>query len=67
MKRILFIVVITSVAMACGNSSGESDYSDTTINSTTPPPKQDTNPIGIMMGDSSIGINDSLKIDSFKK
>ena len=67
MRRILFVVVISSVGLACGNSNRGSDDSDTTVNSTTPPPKQDTNPIGIMMGDSSIGINDSLKIDSLKK
>ncbi len=53
--------------MACGSNSEGSTDSDTTVNSTTPPPNRDTNSIGIMMGDTSIGINDSLKKDSLKK
>jgi hypothetical protein len=63
MKRILLVVAIAGVLIACGNGSENSTDSDTTlnINSTTPPPRRDTNPIGIMMGDTSIGINDSLK------
>lgn len=61
MKKMLLIVAIISVLTACGNGSENSANSDSTINSTTPPPKRDKNPIGIMMGDTSIGINDSLK------
>ena len=62
MKRIL-IIAIGVVFMACGNGSESAADSDTTsnVNSTTPPPKSDTNPIGVMMGDTTIGINDSLK------
>ncbi len=69
MKRILLTIVIAGIFMACGNGSESSADSDTTsnINSTTPPPKRDTNPIGIMMGDTSIALNDSLKKDSLKK
>ena len=63
MKRILLIIAIAGVFMACGNGSESAADADTTSNvtSTTPPPKRDTNPIGIMMGDTTIGINDSLK------
>jgi hypothetical protein len=61
MKRILLVVPIACVFFECRNGSGDSTDSDTMINSTTPPPKRDTNSIGIMMGDTSIGINDSLK------
>jgi hypothetical protein len=60
MKRILLITILAGVFMACGNGSESADGSDTTVTSTTPP-KQDTNPIGVMMGDTTIGINDSLK------
>ena len=60
MKRIL-IIPIAVIFMACGNGSESAADSDTTVNSTTPPPKSDTNPIGVMMGDTTIGINDSLK------
>lgn len=67
MKRIILIIAIASVFTSCGNSSESPADADTTVNSTTPPPKQDTNPIGIMMGDTTIGINDSLKKDSLKK
>lgn len=67
MKRILVVVAIACVFTACGNSSEGAADSDTTIHSTTPPPKEDTNPIGIMMGDTSISLNDSLKMDSLKK
>jgi ABC-type glycerol-3-phosphate transport system substrate-binding protein len=61
MKRILLMTVLAGVFMACGNGSESADGSDTTVSSTTPPAKADTNPIGIMMGDTTIGINDSLK------
>lgn len=67
MKRILLVVAIIGVFAACGTGSEGSADSDTTVSSTTPPPKEDTNPIGIMMGDTTIGINDSLKKDSLKK
>ena len=75
MKKFVLIVAIASVFTSCGNSSesaadadtASSADSDTTIHSTTPPPKKDTNPIGIMMGDTTIGINDSLKKDSLKR
>jgi hypothetical protein len=68
MKRIL-IIPIAVVFMGCGNGSESAADSDTTsnVNSTTPPPKPDTNPIGVMMGDTTIGINDSLKKDNMKK
>jgi hypothetical protein len=66
MKRIL-IIPIAVVFMGCGNDSESGSGSDTTVNSTTPPPKSDTNPIGVMMGDTTIGINDSLKKDNMKK
>ena len=61
MKRILFVVAIAGGFIACGNGNEGSANTDTSVNSTTPPPKKDTNPIGIMMGDTTIGINDSLK------
>jgi len=68
MKGILFTIMIAGVLVACNNSSEGSTGSDadTNVQSTTPPPKKDTNPIGIMMGDTTIGINDSLKKDSIK-
>jgi hypothetical protein len=67
MKRILFTVMLAGFLAACNNSTEDSTGSDTTnVQSTTPPPKKDTNPIGIMMGDTTIGINDSLKKDSVK-
>jgi hypothetical protein len=61
MKKIILIIAIASVCTSCGNSSESTAGADTNVNSTTPPPKRDTNPIGIMMGDTTIGINDSLK------
>ncbi|MBD0277599.1 MAG: hypothetical protein ICV51_06600 [Flavisolibacter sp.] len=77
MNKILLIIAIAVVFMACGNGRESAPNSDTTssaasdttsnVQSTTPPPKKDTNPIGIMMGDTTIGINDSLKKDSLKK
>jgi hypothetical protein len=67
MKRILLLFAMAGVFVACGNGSEDSTDSDTTVNSTTPPPKPDTNPIGVMMGDTTIGINDSMKKDSVKK
>ena len=67
MKRILLVVVASGIFIACGNGGENSPGADTTVSSTTPPDKPDTNSIGIMMGDTSIGINDSLTIDSVKK
>jgi hypothetical protein len=68
MKRILLITTITSIFIACdGNRSKSAADADTTATSTTPPARQDTNPIGIMMGDTTIGINDSLKNGSPQK
>lgn len=67
MKRILLGVVITGFIMACGNGGENNAGADSTVSSTTPPSKPDTNSIGIMMGDTSIGINDSLNKDSLKK
>jgi hypothetical protein len=67
--RVFFLMLtIAGVLVACNNSSEGSTGSDTDTNvsSTTPPPKKDTNSIGIMMGDTTIGINDSLKKDSLK-
>ena len=67
MNKFVLIVAIAGVFAACGNSSESAAEADTTVNSTTPPPSRDTNPIGIMMGDTTIGINDSLKKNSLKK
>ncbi|WP_018612282.1 hypothetical protein [Segetibacter koreensis] len=61
MKKKLLIVAIPAILVACADGSGSAADSDTNVSSTTPPPKPDTNPIGIMMGDTTIGINDSLK------
>jgi hypothetical protein len=61
MKKIVLIVALASILISCGNGSGSAADSDTNVSSTTPPAKADTNPIGIMMGDTTIGINDSLK------
>ena len=71
MKRITLMIAIASVFTACGGNSNKSEYAEdadtTAVTSTTPPARQDTNPIGIMMGDTTIGINDSLKNGSLKK
>jgi hypothetical protein len=61
MKRILLIIAIAGIFMACGNGSESTSGADTNVNSTTPPASSDTNPVGVMMGDTTIGINDSLK------
>jgi hypothetical protein len=61
MRKIILIVAIVPVFFSCKNGSGSAADSDTNVSSTTPPAKADTNPIGIMMGDTTIGINDSLK------
>ena len=68
MKKMVLIVAIAGVFISCGNAGeGAATDNDTNVNSTTPPPKKDTNPIGIMMGDTTIGINDTLKKNSLKK
>ncbi len=67
MKTILLIAAIASILTSCGRSRESAADADTTATSTTPPPEQDTNPVGIMMGDTTIGINDSLKKDSLEK
>lgn len=70
MKRIIMIVVFAAVVCSCGSSNNKDENAnseDTNVVSTTPPANRDTNPIGVMMGDTSIGINDSLKKDSLKK
>jgi PBP1b-binding outer membrane lipoprotein LpoB len=68
MKRITLVIAISLVFTSCdGNRSERATDADTTATSTTPPARQDTNPIGIMMGDTTIGINDSLKNGSPKK
>jgi hypothetical protein len=67
MKRMILIIATASLFTNCGNSSESDAGADTTVTSTTPPPTRETNPVGIMMGDTTIGINDSLKKDSLKK
>jgi ABC-type oligopeptide transport system substrate-binding subunit len=63
MKKILLGLTIAGVFTACGKggeSATDSD-SNTNINSTTPPATSDTtNPIGVMMSDTSTSISDSL-------
>jgi hypothetical protein len=66
-KMLLIVVAITAIFMGCKNGNGSAADTDTNVSSTTAPPKADTNPIGIMMGDTTIGINDSLKKNSLKK
>lgn len=63
MKKILVALTIAGVLTACGSGGGSSAGSDNTtnVNSTTPPATSDTtNPIGVMMSDTSISISDSL-------
>lgn len=63
MKKILITLTLAGVFMACGKSRDSSANSDSTthINSTTPPATSDTtNPIGVMMSDTSITAADSL-------
>ena len=70
MKKVSILIGVVLVFIACDNGRENAvDGTDTTSQktSTTPPPKPDTNPVGIMMGDTTIGINDSLKVDSLKK
>lgn len=63
MKKILLVLAVTGIFSACGEGGGSSTDSDSTanINSTTPPATSDTtNPVGVMMGDTSIVAADSL-------
>ena len=62
MKKIVLIVTIASVFMACGNSSENAADSDTNVNSITPPPTPDTTSmVAPMMGDTAKTKADSLK------
>ncbi|MCJ8165108.1 hypothetical protein MKJ04_09660 [Pontibacter sp. E15-1] len=64
MKKILVALALIGGLMACGTGGGSSTDPDSTatINSTTPPPTSDsTNPIGVMMSDTSVVATDSLK------
>lgn len=59
MKKILLAFTIIVVFTACGKS-GEST-SSSKVDSTTPPPTSDsTNPVGVMMSDTSTSVSDSL-------
>ena len=63
MKKILLALAITGIFSACGKGGETSTNSDSTanVNSTTPPATSDTtNPVGVMMGDTSIVAADSL-------
>ncbi len=63
MKKIIIAFTITCVFTACGSGGGSSASSDSTTeaNSTTPPPTSDsTNPVGVMMSDTSTSTADSL-------
>lgn len=66
MKGFFLTMIMAGVATGCSHS-GEgpaADPADSNVSSTTPPPNKDTNAIGIMMGDTTVGLNDSLKKDS---
>lgn len=61
MKKMLLTACIAVVFMACGNGSESSTITDSTANSTTPPPTSDTsNVMGAMMGDTSTLVSDSI-------
>jgi ABC-type oligopeptide transport system substrate-binding subunit len=63
MKSILLVLTLVGFFTACGSKSGSPADSDGTanINSTTPPPTSDsTNPVGVMMSDTSTAAADSL-------
>ncbi len=61
MKKVFLTAGITMFLMACGNGSESSAITDSTVNSTTPPPTSDTlNVIGAMMGDTSTMVADSI-------
>lgn len=65
MKKILLFFALAGVITACGNgveSTAESDSDTANVTSTTPPPTADTaSPIGVMMGDTSTAVYDSVK------
>jgi len=63
MKKFLLVLTIAGVFTACGKSGESSAGSDSTteVNSTTPPATSDsTNPVGVMMSDTSTTVADSL-------
>ena len=62
MKKILLVLALAGIFMACGNGGESAVGSDTTtVTSTTPPPTLDTlSPIGVMMGDTTINQYDSV-------
>ena len=62
MRKILFVLALAGVFMACGNRGESAAGSDTTtVRSTTPTPTLDTlSPIGVMMGDTTINEYDSV-------
>ncbi len=61
MKKLLISLTIIGLFTACGSGSSTSSESTTKANSTTPPPTADsTNPVGVMMSDTSTSVADSL-------
>jgi hypothetical protein len=63
MKKILLALTITVIFTACGKGGEGAGKTEGTsdVNSTTPPPTSDTtNPIGVMMSDTSTTAADSL-------
>ncbi|QNF33093.1 hypothetical protein HUW51_10265 [Adhaeribacter swui] len=64
MKKILVAITLAVVFTCCGKGqeSGSADSNSTTEeNSTTPPTTADSsNPVGVMMSDTSTAIADSL-------
>lgn len=64
MHKLIIIVAIAGLSIACGNENEESPDTDTdtSVNSITPPPTKDsTNIVAPMMGDSSKTEADSLQ------
>ena len=63
MKTIGLALILAGLLTACGGKRESSADADGTanINSTTPPPTSDsTNPVGVMMSDTSTAVADSL-------
>jgi ABC-type oligopeptide transport system substrate-binding subunit len=63
MKTIGLALILAGILTACGGKRESSAGADGTanINSTTPPPTSDsTNPVGVMMSDTSTAVADSL-------
>ena len=63
MKKIGLAFALAGVLTSCGKGGEHATDTDstTTVSSTTPPPTADTtNPIGVMMSDTSIVAADSL-------